>query len=304
MNFLDGSSTTALPNPVIDRTIAAGRWFNILFYVGKFSEKHLNQSIFPINFSNASAVVNTTPAMPARRAPSTFTALSSTNRHSAGLSERVFFNLLSNALKYTPDNGAIDVSYAVDGNNLVFRVADTGEGISERDLGNIFDRFFQVDRIHPKGSGIGLSLAKAFVELHGGTIAVESTLNKGSVFTVTLPLVHVAQTAVGPDKRIELSDVTAELDTVDSETVFDSEKPMFLIIDDNRDIRMLLSELLNADYNILTASNGKEGIRMAARYVPDLIICDVMMPVMDGMECRSEERRGGKECRSRWWPGH
>lgn len=199
--------------------------------------------------------------------------------------ERVFFNLLSNALKYTPDNGAIDVSYAVDGNNLVFRVADTGEGISERDLGNIFDRFFQVDRIHPKGSGIGLSLAKAFVELHGGTIAVESTLNKGSVFTVTLPLVHVAQTAVGPDKRIELSDVTAELDTVDSETVFDSEKPMFLIIDDNRDIRMLLSELLNADYNILTASNGKEGIRMAARYVPDLIICDVMMPVMDGMEC-------------------
>lgn len=199
--------------------------------------------------------------------------------------ERVFFNLLSNALKYTPDNGVIDVSYAVEGNNLVFRVADTGEGISERDLGNIFDRFFQVDRIHPKGSGIGLSLAKAFVELHGGTIAVESTLNKGSVFTVVLPLVHVAQTAVGPDKRIELSDVTAELDTVDSETVFDSEKPMLLIIDDNRDIRMLVSELLSADYNILTASNGKEGIRMAARYVPDLIICDVMMPVMDGMEC-------------------
>lgn len=199
--------------------------------------------------------------------------------------ERVFFNLLSNALKYTPDNGAIDVSYAVDGNNLLFRVADTGEGISERDLGNIFDRFFQVDRIHPKGSGIGLSLAKAFVELHGGTIAVESTLNKGSVFTVTLPLVHVAQTAVGPDKRIELSDVTAELDTVDPETVFDTDKPMLLIIDDNRDIRMLVSELLSADYNILTASNGKEGIRMAARYVPDLIICDVMMPVMDGMEC-------------------
>ena len=92
--------------------------------------------------------------------------------------ERVFFNLLSNAFKYTPDNGTITMSYECDGDTLIFRVADTGEGISERDLGNIFDRFFQVDRIHPKGSGIGLSLAKAFVELHGGTISVESTLNK------------------------------------------------------------------------------------------------------------------------------
>ena len=92
--------------------------------------------------------------------------------------ERVFFNILSNAFKYTPDNGSITVSYGSDGKVLTFSVADVGEGISERDLGNIFDRFYQVDRIHPNGSGIGLSLAKAFVELHGGTIAVESTLKK------------------------------------------------------------------------------------------------------------------------------
>ena len=136
--------------------------------------------------------------------------------------ERVFFNLLSNAFKYTPDNGAITVSYDYDATNLTFRVADTGEGISERDLGNIFDRFYQVDRIHPKGSGIGLSLAKAFVELHGGTISVESTLNKGSVFTVTLPIRHIAQTTVNDVKRIEDRDVVAELENIETEISFNA----------------------------------------------------------------------------------
>ena len=199
--------------------------------------------------------------------------------------ERVFFNLLSNAFKYTPDNGTITMSYECDGDTLIFRVADTGEGISERDLGNIFDRFFQVDRIHPKGSGIGLSLAKAFVELHGGTISVESTLNKGSVFTVSLPVTHVSGDVVCPEKAIGRNEVTAELDTIETNLSFDTEKPIVLIIDDNKDIQKLVGELLNDNYNIITATNGKDGVKMAAKYVPDLIICDVMMPVMDGMEC-------------------
>lgn len=93
--------------------------------------------------------------------------------------ERVFFNLLSNAFKYTPDGGSITVTYGLtDRAMFEMSVADTGEGISQRDLGNIFDRFYQVDRVHPNGSGIGLSLCKAFVEMHGGTITVESTLKK------------------------------------------------------------------------------------------------------------------------------
>lgn len=199
--------------------------------------------------------------------------------------ERVFFNLLSNAFKYTPDNGSITVSYECDDTALTLKVADTGEGISERDLGNIFDRFYQVDRVHPKGSGIGLSLAKAFVELHGGSIAVESELNKGSVFTVTLPVRHVAESTTDVGKAIGHSDVDAELETIESDIAFDADRPLVLIVDDNKDIRKLVGELLNADYNIITASNGKEGIRLAAKYVPDLIICDVMMPVMDGLEC-------------------
>lgn len=198
--------------------------------------------------------------------------------------ERVFFNLLSNAFKYTPDNGSITVSYESDGDNLTFRVADTGEGISARDLGNIFDRFYQVDRINPKGSGIGLSLAKAFVELHGGSISVESTLNVGTEFTVKLPVRHVSETVAEADRTIAREDAGAELDNIESDFTFDDNKPLVLIIDDNRDIQKLVGELLS-DYNIIAAPNGREGVRLAARYVPDLIICDVMMPVMDGLEC-------------------
>lgn len=199
--------------------------------------------------------------------------------------ERVVFNLVSNAFKYTPDNGSITVDCASDGKTLTLKVADTGEGISERDLGNIFDRFYQVDRVHPNGSGIGLSLAKAFVELHEGTISVESQEGKGSVFTVTLPVRHVAETVADAAKRIEESEVTAELSSVETELVFENDKPVLLVIDDNRDIQQLIRQLLGTDYNIITASNGKDGVRMAAKYTPDLVVCDVMMPVMDGLEC-------------------
>lgn len=199
--------------------------------------------------------------------------------------ERVFFNLLSNAFKHTPDNGSITVTYKEDNGNLILRVADTGEGISERDLDKIFDRFYQVDRIHPNGSGIGLAVAKAFVELHGGTISVESIPQKGTAFTITLPVTHTAKPLSDTDKHIDSSDVAAELDTIAERPDFSDDKPIVLIVDDNRDIQQLVGELLNADYNILTASNGKEGVKMAVRHVPDLIICDVMMPVMDGLEC-------------------
>ena len=199
--------------------------------------------------------------------------------------ERVLFNLLSNAFKYTPDNGSITVAYDCDDKNLTFKVSDTGDGISEQDLGNIFDRFYQVDRVHPQGSGIGLSLAKAFVELHGGSIVVDSKVGKGSTFTVTLPVAHVAEETVAMEKNIGNQDVAVELDNVEAKISFDADKPIVLIIDDNADIQKLVGELLNADYNIVTASNGKDGLRQAVKYVPDLIICDVMMPVMDGLEC-------------------
>ncbi|WP_289703115.1 substrate-binding domain-containing protein [uncultured Muribaculum sp.] len=202
--------------------------------------------------------------------------------------ERVFFNLMSNAFKYTPDNGSIKFSCGLDGDNLRFSIEDTGQGIGADDINNIFDRFYQVDKIHPNGSGIGLSLAKAFVELHGGSIAVESTLGVGSKFTVTLPVVHVEECMpADTDNLITKADVNAELDRLEEvdRTTAGTELPLLLVIDDNDDIRRMIGELLKDEYNIVTAPDGREGVRLAAKYVPDLIICDVMMPVMDGLEC-------------------
>ena len=200
--------------------------------------------------------------------------------------ERVFFNLMSNAFKYTPDNGEIRFSAKTEGSNLCFSVADSGKGIPGDEIGNIFDRFYQVDRIHPTGSGIGLSLAKAFVELHGGTITVESQPGAGSTFTVTIPVKHVGTANEKQAGTISSDDVNAELGEIEMpEPENDNGKPLLLVVDDNEDIRKMVGNLMQDDYTVITAQNGRDGVRMAARYVPDLIVCDVMMPVMDGLEC-------------------
>lgn len=211
--------------------------------------------------------------------------------------ERIFFNLISNAIKYTPDNGSIRVSYTFDDKNLTLRVADTGIGIPHDDLGNIFDRFFMVDQVRPHGSGIGLSLVKAFVELHKGTITAESVVGKGSVFTVVIPVTHVSEVSEVPSRLISLEDINIELAATDSFIESDlsllppdaassgEDKPRLLVIDDNPDIRNLVGEILGKEYEIHQAADGREGLAKAARLVPDIIICDIMMPVMDGLEC-------------------
>lgn len=201
--------------------------------------------------------------------------------------ERVFFNLMSNAFKYTPANGKIWFRCSCSGDRFDFSVEDTGQGIAVEDIGNIFDRFFQVDKIHPNGSGIGLSLAKAFVELHDGTIEVESTLGKGSKFSVSVPVRHVdAPAATEAVRAIPEKEIAAELEDISIDCAeSDDARPLLLVIDDNTDIRKMIRELLSAQYRIIEAANGKEGIRLASKYVPDLIVCDVMMPVMDGLEC-------------------
>ena len=204
--------------------------------------------------------------------------------------ERVFFNLMSNAFKYTPRNGKITFSCSASDSNLVFSVKDTGKGISHEEIGNIFTRFYQVDKIHPQGSGIGLTLAKAFVELHGGSITVESEPNAGSTFTVTIPIRHIEEKERGGNNAatalITASDVDMEFDTIEQEnSVIRPDDPLLLVIDDNEDIRRMIALLMEDEYNVISASNGKEGFALATKYVPDIIICDVMMPVMDGMEC-------------------
>lgn len=202
--------------------------------------------------------------------------------------ERVFFNLLSNAMKYTPDNGEISVKCFREADSIIISVADSGIGIAEKDLPHIFDNFYRVDSLHPDGSGIGLSLTKAFVELHGGKINVESKYGEGSVFTVSIPVNHVDENLTTDAVYITEQEILSELDKDEIQLErkpLDPEKPTLLVIDDNKDIQKLIEGILSADYNIITADNGKAGLKMATKYVPDIIICDVMMPVLDGLQC-------------------
>lgn len=207
--------------------------------------------------------------------------------------ERVFFNIVSNAFKYTRDAGEITVMFSMDTDRMVLRVSDTGIGISKEDQLHIFDRFYQVDKVHPTGSGIGLSLTKAFVEVMGGEITVESAPGQGSVFTVTLPVTHVEDRveaergSAGEAVDFE-QEVISELQPVEKEALdLDNERPLLLVIDDNPDILTLVQDLLPDTYNIITATDGRTGFRLAKRYVPSLVICDLMMPGMDGLEfCR------------------
>ena len=205
--------------------------------------------------------------------------------------ERVFYNIVANAFKYTPDGGTIKIEYIGTDAEAVIRVKDSGQGISAEDLPLVFDRFFQSNHVHPNGSGIGLALAKSFVELHGGTIEVESRSGEGSEFTVKLPVSHVDEKYESvPESFISTENVDMELGKFNptaepSKIDRDLEQPTILVIDDNPDILALLKDLLADSFLVVTANNGREGLGLAEKYVPDLIICDMMMPEMDGLEC-------------------
>lgn len=201
--------------------------------------------------------------------------------------ERVVFNLMSNAFKFTPDNGSIAFTCSYTPACLRFSISDTGIGISSEHRHKVFDRFFQADSSRKSGNGIGLSLVKSFVELHGGTITLDSTEGKGSCFSVEIPVCHIAANSASvAEALIQPEVVNAELDPLDSQiTVSNDDKPVVLVIEDNSDLLKLLRQALSADYQVLTAANGADGLRLALKFVPDLVVSDVMMPVMDGLEC-------------------
>ena len=207
--------------------------------------------------------------------------------------ERVMFNIISNAFKATPPKGEITVACSCDDKAINISVTDTGCGIPQADLSRIFDRFYQGDKVKAGGSGIGLALTRAFVELHGGTISVESEVGHGSCFRITLPVTHCAGSAYKPSEPASATSSAEALDLCDTAdhdepktiATFDESKPLLLAIDDNREILTLVTDLLSGEYNILTATNGQQGVKLAAKYTPDIIICDVMMPVMDGLQC-------------------
>ena len=206
--------------------------------------------------------------------------------------ERVYFNLLSNAFKFTPENGTITVTLSTltkeeGGRYARLVVADTGSGISVQHIRHIFDRFYQIDVNHA-GSGIGLALAKAFVELHGGEITADCVEGKGTVFTVDIPMTVVEEPSADlvQEPRITQQTVVEELEDMETEEqIPDENKECILIIDDNADVRDYVKSLLKEEYTVIEAPDGRAGLKKAMKYVPDAIICDVMMPVMDGLEC-------------------
>lgn len=213
--------------------------------------------------------------------------------------ERITYNLLSNAFKFTPENGNIRIRLSHSENNgqrIRIVISDSGIGISKEHINHIFDNFYQVN-VNFAGSGIGLAMVKAFVSLHNGVIGVESEPDKGTVFTIEIPMKQAADTAALSETAADTGHFrdgalfTAEQEDItikDSDCNEGSDKETILVIDDNHDVREYVRMLLSPRYNIIEAANGEEGIRQAQTFVPDAIICDVMMPVMDGMECCSK----------------
>lgn len=214
--------------------------------------------------------------------------------------EKIINNLLSNAFKFTPDGGAITVSVhkRIINENLFFdiKINDNGIGIPEESLPKIFDRFYQVDDSSSRsyaGSGIGLALVKELVELHKWEIKVISNVGVGTEFTITLPGISNA------DFKPEQSQSSYEAYNISSQYSWISEKDQstdsaikiistgkqtILLVEDSKDVRVFVKGLLIEDYNIIEAENGDGGIKSAINNLPDLIISDVMMPVMDGFE--------------------
>lgn len=206
--------------------------------------------------------------------------------------ERVLFNLLSNAFKFTPVGGTIslelekgDTFKSSGESSVIIKVSDTGIGIPAEDKERIFDRFFQIDTTAPilnQGSGIGLSIVKEFVKMHGGNISVESEPGKGSSFILEFPF---TTTEAADELTIDFSgSINSEPEIINEENTNGLEIPSILLVEDNEDFRFYLKDSLKSFYKIYEASNGQEGWQKALAHHPQVIVSDINMPYMNGIE--------------------
>ncbi|HEY4207090.1 MAG TPA: hybrid sensor histidine kinase/response regulator transcription factor, partial [Puia sp.] len=205
--------------------------------------------------------------------------------------ERILFNLLANAFKFTPVNGRVWVEVSTTDVNedeveLYIKVRDTGIGIAADQQERIFDRFFQTktpDSILNQGSGIGLAITLEFVKMHRGRVTVESEINKGSCFTIMLPCkrLDIDESLASPAEEIELPAIKLPAHPVQSPN---GKKKSILIVEDNEDFRFYLKDNLRRTYTIHEASDGRDGWKKALALHPDLIVSDISMPVMNGIE--------------------
>lgn len=221
--------------------------------------------------------------------------------------EKIFNNLVSNALKFTFAQGEVKVKVQIiDSQNFEISISDTGPGIPESQLMNIFNRFSQVDNSGTRqhdGTGISLALCKELVELHHGTILADSREGEGMIFVIRLPFGGVK--SENTTYRIPLDTFKSSSSIFKAEeelmttpnvivNVSDERREIILIVEDNKDLRNYIRRLLEPEYLVTEATNGEEGIIKARETIPDLILTDLMMPVMDGYqfckEIRMDER--------------
>ena len=208
--------------------------------------------------------------------------------------ERICYNLLSNALKYTSEGGEITLTAKEENGRVMISVADNGCGISSDELPYIFDRFYQAKNAG-RGTGIGLAIVKAFTELHHGEVSATSIEGKGSTFTIHIPVRQKGEVTNQPTEKIEQLVEPSSAEEVPNQArhideliqPYQTDKPEVLIIDDNIDIRTYLRSVLSEKYNVSEAADGKAGLELARKIVPDIVLSDIMMPVMDGLAfCR------------------
>ena len=204
--------------------------------------------------------------------------------------ERICYNLLSNALKYTSEGGEITLTAKEENGRVMSSVADNGCGISSDELPYIFDRFYQAKNAG-RGTGIGLAIVKAFTELHHGEVSATSIEGKGSTFTIHIPVRQKGEVTNQPTEKIEQLVEPSSAQEVPNQArhideliqPYQTDKPEVLIIDDNIDIRTYLRSVLSEKYNVSEAADGKVGLELARKIVPDIVLSDIMMPVMDGL---------------------
>lgn len=204
--------------------------------------------------------------------------------------ERICYNLLSNALKYTSEGGEISLMAKEEDGRVMISVADNGCGISSDELPYIFDRFYQAKNAG-RGTGIGLAIVKAFTELHHGEVSATSIEGKGSTFTIHIPVRQKGEVTNQPTEKIEPLVEPSSAEEVPNQArhideliqPYQTDKPEVLIIDDNIDIRTYLRSVLSEKYNVSEAADGKVGLELARKIVPDIVLSDIMMPVMDGL---------------------
>lgn len=220
--------------------------------------------------------------------------------------EKIITNLLANAFKFTPSNGRVIFTAKIkrNDNKLLLTIADSGKGIAPHEQELVFSSFYRAGNGNTEGTGLGLSLVKELVRFYGGTITLESEVNRGSVFTIQLPtnkeafaLTQARERFHAPSRLQEtLMTNPARDDLPENETSVTDRKDSILVVEDNEELRKFMSSILEKEFNVFTSADGEQGVQLAVNEIPNLIVSDLMMPNMDGMHLTEKIKSDERTC--------